>query len=249
MIKVLSAVLAAFFLASTAAAQQSVSQEENLDRSEPKTYLQTLTIPENTPARLSLKEPLSSKLNEVGDEVFAVLEKPIIVDGRIALKKGTEFQGRITEVEPAGKLQKQSKMAIVFEKIIVARGIEREGDEVELRLRSIDDYAKEEKLKASSEGEVEGGRSGRDTLNNVITGLSITGIGASPVILASSRSLGSAIVVSSVVLGSGAAAGVLLTKGKEIRLEPGTVFRVEFAKPFTVVLTKPAANWISRDDD
>ncbi|MFM8394634.1 MAG: hypothetical protein ACKOB4_11995, partial [Acidobacteriota bacterium] len=51
-------------------------------------------------ARLSLQTQLSSKLNEVGDQITAVLYEAVRdTNGRVAIPKGTEFSGRITQIQ------------------------------------------------------------------------------------------------------------------------------------------------------
>ena len=60
-----------------------------------------------TTAKLSLQTQLSSKLNEVGDPVTAVLHEPVKdSDGRVAIPKGVEFTGRITQIQSARRPQR-----------------------------------------------------------------------------------------------------------------------------------------------
>ena len=63
-----------------------------------------VVVAEGATARLSLQSQLSTKINEVGDEVIAVLYEPVRgSDGRIAIPRGTEFVGRVTQVQAAKK--------------------------------------------------------------------------------------------------------------------------------------------------
>lgn len=208
-LSVFLAVLAFLTLAAPASAQQ----------------VQTVTIPEGTKVRLALQTQISSKLNEVGDTITAVVYEPLRIDGYLALPRGTEFEGRITSIKPAGIGQKQSQMTVVFERVILPYGSE----PVAVRLTAIDDFANDKKLKTNSEGNVKGGRSGKDTADNTVTGAKIGG-GAAGVILLS----GGNPVAAASVLGASMLGGLLLTKGKEIRLNPGTIFRIEFVHPIAV---------------
>ena len=54
-------------------------------------------IPEGTEIQLSLRDPVSSKLSEPGDEVLAVVRRDVVVDGRVILQQGTEVVGRVTQ--------------------------------------------------------------------------------------------------------------------------------------------------------
>src|SRR5215831_6152586 len=93
-----------------------------------------IIVPEGTKIRLALQTPLSSKLNEPGDQLTAILYEPLRVDGNLVLPRGTEIEGRITEIKAAGKGQKQSSMTIVFDRLITPYGEE----PVALQLTSID---------------------------------------------------------------------------------------------------------------
>jgi hypothetical protein len=192
-------------------------------RPKPPSRPETLTIPAGTQARVELQTPIYSKLNEVGDEVSGTLESSISVNGYLALRKGTEIKGRITQITAAKRPQRQASMTIVFDTITIPEGEK----EVEVVIKAIDDYANEEKLKPKDEGKVEGGRSGGRTVDNVIKGGKIgTIVGLPIIILAGTPGVAAPL--------GGVAAGVILTKGDEIRLSPGTVFRIEFSKPFTI---------------
>lgn len=187
-----------------------------------------LAVPSGTQARLELVTPLNSKMNEVGDEVEARLEHSIVVDGRTVLRKGTIFYGRVTQVSSAGRPQRQGSMTIAFDRVETIYG----NLPVQLRLRAIDDYAREEKLRADDEGKVKGGRSGSDTVRNTVTGVGIGGAASLPIAIASRG--GGAAVASAATLGGGALAGLMLTRGKDVRLQPGTILRVEFAAPLVI---------------
>lgn len=188
----------------------------------------TLTIPAGTQARLELITPLNSKMNEVGDEVEAKLERSIVVDGRTVLRKDTIFYGRVTQVSTAGRPQRQGSMTIAFDKVETIYG----DVPVQLRLCTIDDYAREEKLRADDEGKVKGGRSGSDTARNTVTGIGLGGAASLPIAIGSRG--GGAAVASAATLGGGALAGLMLTRGKDVRLQPGTILRVEFAAPLVI---------------
>jgi hypothetical protein len=180
------------------------------------------TVPEGTKIRLALQTPISSKLNEPGDQLTAILYEPLRIDGNTVLARGTEFQGRITEIKPAASGQKQSSMTIVFDRLSTPYGEEA----VSLSLTAIEDYTNDEKYKANGEGKVNGGRGGKNTAENARTGAGIGGALAGIVLLA-----GGGLGAAAGALGAGLAGGVLLTKGKEIKLQPGTLFRASFNRP------------------
>jgi hypothetical protein len=183
------------------------------------------TIEPDTKARLVLQTQLNSKLNEVGDPVTATLDEPLYVNNEMVLQRGTEFSGRVTEVTPAGKGQKNGKIGIIFEKVRMPWGEE----PVSMAITAIDDWNSNEKMKANEEGKVSGNRSGDRTMRNVERGGSIGALGGLATVL-----LGGGGAVAGAAIGGGLLGGLLMTKGGDVRVAPGAVFRVKFVKPLTL---------------
>jgi hypothetical protein len=186
-----------------------------------------IIVPEGAQARLSLQTQLSSKLSEVGDEVVAVLYEAVrAADGRIAIPRGTEFVGRVTQVQPAKRPQKEASLTVVFETMRMPYGTEK----IATVVTAIDDYSNERKLKSKDdEGKVGGGRSGGRTARNAGTGASLGGVGGL-IIAAAGGGLGGIAAA----VGVGAVGGVLMTRGNDINLQPGTILRIRFERPVTV---------------
>jgi hypothetical protein len=191
------------------------------------------TIEPETKAKVVLQSRLSSKLNEAGDQISGVLEEPIFVNGQLVVPRGTEFHGRVISVTPARRGQKAASMAIAFERIAMPWGEE----PISVVLTAIDDWDKNEKRKADDEGNVSGGHRGDKTADNVYRGGKIGGLGAAAVILS-----GGSLGVGGAAIGGGLLGGLLLTKGGEIQVNPGAVFRVKFVKPLTLpVIQQPGS--------
>jgi hypothetical protein len=188
------------------------------------------TIESETKARLVLQSQLSSKLNEVGDPVRATLEEPIYINGELVLPQGTEFRGRITYVKAAKRPRKSGEMAIAFERVAMSWGEE----PVSVVLTSADDWNNDDKLKANDEGKVKGGNKGEKTVDNVIRGTTLGAAGAGVIVLS-----GGSGAAGAASLGAGALGGLMFTKGADVRLAPGTLFRVKFAKPLTIPVVRP----------
>ena len=200
------------------------------------------TIEAETKAKIVLQSRLSSKLSEVGDPVTAVLEEAIYVDGQLVLPRGTEFRGRVTQVTAARRGQKGGSIAIAFERVALSWGDE----PVSVVVTSVDDWDKNEKLSADSEGKVKGGHRGDATARNVERGGGIGGAGAGVIILS-----GGGLGAGAGALGGGLLAGLLLTKGGEVVVGPGAVFRVKFVKPITLPVVQqpgPGPRSIQQDD-
>ena len=201
--------------------QASTEKEKRVSSSD-KPEPAGLLIAEGATARLSLTTPLSSKLSEVGDSVNAVLYEPVLTsDGRVAIAKGTQFFGRVSQVKKAGKGQKESSLKLTFENMLMPYGTER----IAVTVVAIDDYGTNEKYKAKNgEGAVSGGRSGGRTARNAGTGAGLGSIGG---ILGGLPGM-------AIGAGAGAVAGVLMTKGNDLKLGEGTILRIRFEKAIDV---------------
>ncbi|MFY9607253.1 MAG: hypothetical protein WAU45_01400 [Blastocatellia bacterium] len=192
------------------------------------------TIEPETKTKVVLQSRLSSKLSEVGDPVSVVVDEPIYVDGQLVIPRGTEFHGRVTQVSRAKRGQKAATITIAIERLAMPWGEE----PVSVVLMAIDDWDKNEKLKANDEGKVSGGHRGGATADNVLTGGGIGG-GAAGVILLSGGPAGAGAAA----LGGGLLAGLFLTKGGEVQVNPGAIFRVKFVKPITLpVIAQPGSS-------
>ena len=196
-------------------------------------------IPAGTEMQLSLRDPLSSKLSEAGDEVLATLRRDVVVEGRTVLRQGTEIVGRVTLAEAAKRPFKGGRLHVTFERVRLA------GHEQKLTavIKSASDFTRDEKIKSDGEGTLQGGKDGSKTLQNVLTAASIGGIGVTIAILASVRdeggfgfggiSRGGALTGAS-ILGGSVVAGLLLTKGKEVRIDENTVVRLKLERPLAI---------------
>jgi hypothetical protein len=201
------------------------------------------TVEPETRARLVLQSHLNSKLNEPGDNITAVLDEPVYVNSDLVLPRGTEFLGRVSEVTPAARGQKNGKISIIFERIRMPWG----ETPVTVAISAIDDWSNNEKMKADDEGEVKGSRSGKRTAENVERGGTIGAAGGLATVL-----LGGGGTAAGAAIGGGLLGGLLLTKGGDVRVAPGAVFRIKFVKPLTLPViqqTNTSPRPIQQDSD
>jgi hypothetical protein len=187
-----------------------------------------VVIPEGEKARLVLQTPLSTRISEAGDPVHARLMDDVYVEGQVVLRQGTTFSGRVTAVREARRGQRQATLAILFDRIITPYGEE----PVTVEIVAIDDFAQDRKLKPDGEGTVKGGRDGSRTVDNAIRGGWLGYFGAASVILIGRSD--AAATAGGIALGGAMASGTLITRGKNIQLSPGTVFRIRFGPGVTV---------------
>lgn len=202
---------------------------------------QGLVIPEGTELQLTLSDPVSSKLSEPGDEIIATLRRNVVVDGLTLLRQGTEFIGRVTLAESAKRPFKGGRLHLTFERVRI------DGREQKLSaiIKSASDFTRDEKVKSDSEGTLKGGKDGAKTLANVGAAAGLGGVGATIIILASAQDRGigglggvgigqGGAIAGASVLGGSVVAGLLLTKGKEVKLDQNTIIRLKLERPLNV---------------
>jgi hypothetical protein len=190
------------------------------------------TIKPETKARLTLQSPINSKLSEAGDTITATLADPIYVEGDKVLAPGTEFHGRILGIVPAKRGQRRSQMSIMFEHVVTASG----SVPISAQVTAIDDWDKEETLKADDKGKMKGGRRGEKTIDNMRKGTSLgLSVGFVGVLLGGATGAWGrqALGIGGLGMAAGMIGGILLTKGSEIRVGNGSILRIKFLKPAT----------------
>ena len=111
-------------------------------------------------------------------------------------------------------------------------------------MQSAADFERDEKISSNGEGTMKGGKSGGDALKNVGTAAGIGGAAATIIILAGRSGAnspfgiggisGGSIVGAASVMGGSMLVGILLTKGKEVRLDPGSIVRLKVERPLSV---------------
>jgi len=196
-------------------------------------------IPAGTEMQLSLREPLSSKLSEAGDEVIATVRRDVVIDGRTVIRRGTEILGRVTLAEPAKRPFKGGRLHVTFDRILI------DGQEQKIAavIKSASDFTRDEKIKGDGEGTLKGGTDGGKTLQNVATAAGIGSIGVTIAILAGRDSEGigyyggiskGAAIAGASMLGASVITGLVLTKGKEVRLDEHAIIRLKLERPITI---------------
>lgn len=216
-------------LALLTASLQQGSLAQNVNETSAKADRQA-TISSETRVRLTLRSQLNSKLNEPGDIITATLAEPLYVDGQLVLQRGTEFRGQIAKVAPAKRGQRSSHMSIDFDHILTASG----DVPIVAQVIAIDDWDNEESIKANNNGELKGGHRGDKTADNAHRGAQLGVAGG----FAGAALGGAAGASGRLVLGIGAGGvalgligGLLLTKGRDIRVRPGAILRIRFSMP------------------
>ncbi|MFY9690996.1 MAG: hypothetical protein WAJ86_13745 [Candidatus Acidiferrales bacterium] len=95
-----------------------------------------------------LMTPLSSATAKKGDEVEAVVSRPLFESGRLILPQGSLLKGSVIQVQPAHRPDKNGQLRLVFHDLILPEGVEQK---VEASLAGVE-AAKADNVKLDSEG-------------------------------------------------------------------------------------------------
>jgi hypothetical protein len=184
-----------------------------------------VVVPAGTEVLLQLKNGIDTKNARVGDGVYCQTTFPVTIDNVIAIPSGTYVKGQIVQLQRAGKITGRAQVQFRFTSMIYPNGytIDMPGTihhDSGSANSTVDD---EGKIKADSQ-------KGKDAVT-IGQGAGI-GAGAGGLI---TGTRGGALKGA----GIGALAGlatVLLTRGQDVRIEPGTAFKMLLDRPLTVDL-------------
>ncbi len=186
-----------------------------------------LTIPGGTKVPLSLKQAISTKTAKEGDPVYAETAFPFVVNERVAIPAGTYIQGKITHVQRGGHVKGRAELLIHFTSMIYPTGY------TIMLGGSVENTPGAEKTSMKdSEGTIrqdsDAGRKAKEAAGAATTGAvigAITGGGKGAGIGA----------------GVGGVAGIaiaMLSRGADVRMEPGTSIEMEIQRDVTVDATR-----------
>lgn len=81
------------------------------------------TVPSGTPLSATVSTPLSSEFSRVGDRFMASLGSPITgSDGSIVIPAGSQLEGQVVSVKPAGRTGKAGELDVRFTAAVLGNG-------------------------------------------------------------------------------------------------------------------------------
>lgn len=78
-----------------------------------------LTIPSNTPVTVRLSTSVSSASNHAGDRFDAVLDSPLVINGKTVAPAGATVTGRVVAAEESGHLQHPGMIQLALDTITI----------------------------------------------------------------------------------------------------------------------------------
>jgi hypothetical protein len=76
-----------------------------------------VTVPAGTQISIRLQQAISSASARSGDHFAAVLDQPLVVEGRTVAEKGTPVTGRVVQARQSGRLQKPGYLRLTLASI------------------------------------------------------------------------------------------------------------------------------------
>jgi hypothetical protein len=165
------------------------------------------TLPAGTTLSLELRSTVASDESAVEDVVRARLRESIAVDGHQVLPAGVEVAGAVTETERAGRVKGRARVAFQF------TSLRYDDERIAMRTQPIEHVAE--------------ATTGEDATK--------IGVGAGAGAVIGGILGGKSGAMKGAAIGGAAGTGaVLATRGKDVRLEPGTEVPATLAAPLTV---------------
>lgn len=189
--------------------------------------IRQVTVPADTEVLLQLKNAIDTRSARVGDGVYCQTTFPVVVDNVIVIPAGSYVKGEITKVQRAGRISGRAEILFHFNSVIFPTGytVEMPGNlhgDAGTKARIADD---EGTVKTEGHDKVKQlPEVGRDAEYGSIGGVIATGT------LNGARVGG----------GLGAVAGlasVLLSRGSDVRIEPGAALTMRLQRPLVVDVT------------
>ena len=190
----------------------------------------TLTIPTGTRIPLSLKQAISTKTAKDGDPVYAETAFPYVVNDRVVIPAGTYIQGRIERAQRGGHVKGRAEVLIHFTSMIYPNGytvmlggsVENTPGAEKTSMKDSEGTIRQDSDAGKKAKEAAGGATTGAVIGAVTAGGKGAGIGA----------------------GAGGVAGLavgMLSRGADIRLEPGASIEMEIQRDVKVDASRVSA--------
>ena len=182
------------------------------------------TVPIGTIIPLRMDTYLSSRSSQIGDSFTASVINDVELDRRVIIPAGSRVEGHVTAVDGAERMSRAGTIAITFDKLVFPGGASMPIDGT---LTSLDGEAREDLEEFGDDDKVEGGGQRRRAIVFIGAG---AGVGA---IIGAMTKGGKGAAVGAGVGAALGTIGVLLSKGEEAEVTPGTEFALRVERTFT----------------
>ena len=226
--KMLAASICVLLLAGIVTAQTPVAPDQPASSAPPASASADpgktmLTIPAGAMVPLSLKQAISTKTAKNGDPVYAETAFPFVVNEKVVIPAGTYIQGKIERVQRGGHVKGRAEVLIHFTSMIYPNGytvmlggsVENTPGAEKTSMKDSEGTIRQDSDAGKKAETAAGAATTGAVIGAVTNGLKGAGIGA----------------------GVGGAAGLaisMLSRGADVRLEPGTSIQMEIQREVAV---------------
>ena len=186
-------------LASTTRPRQSRAEED-------------FVIAPGTRILLRLRNAVDTKHSAAGDRVYLETAFPVYANQQLVIPQGSYVMGTVVEAERAGKVKGKSSLNIRFDSVTLANGVTRD-----FRSR----VGSSENAEVNEEGRIKG-ESGKGNDARTVATTTAAGAGVGTLAGAARGATLKGLGVGSAVGAAAGLAGVLLSRGPDVVLRPGT---------------------------
>jgi hypothetical protein len=176
-----------------------------------------MVVAAGTAIPIALTSRISTKNAQDGDGVYGKTIFPITVDNKIVIPEGSFVRGKVTAVKQPGRVKGKAELTLTFQTLVLPSGIT---VPMYTSLGSVGGDAKR-KGEATAEGDSGKGKDAGTIAKTGSTGAIIGAIGGGSKGAAAGGAAGGAV----------GAATVLLTRGPDLVLEPGTTIEIILDRP------------------
>jgi type IV secretion system protein VirB10 len=185
----------------------------------------TIVVPAGTKVPLTLKHGISTKNVKVGDGVYAETSFPVTINDQMVIPPGTYVQGIVTDVRRGGHLKGRAELLVHFRTLIFPNGytVSMPG-QVESAPDANVGHVKDKEGTIQAEGQK--GETAKTVATTASTGSLIGAV--------ASRGSAKGTLAGAGIGGLAGLGIAMLTRGQDVRLEPGSTLEMEIERPLTL---------------
>jgi len=176
-----------------------------------------VVVPAGTIIPVTLTSRISTKNAKDGDGIYGKTAFPITVDNKIVIPEGAYVRGKITEIKRPGRVKGKAELTLNFQTLVLPSGIT---VPIYTSLRGAGGSGERK-----GEATIQGDSSKTDDAKTVGTA------GASGGLIGVIANGGKGGAIGGAGGAAAGTAAVLLTRGKDLVLEPGTTIEVVLDRP------------------
>ncbi|HLH32414.1 MAG TPA: hypothetical protein VKY31_14510 [Terriglobia bacterium] len=168
-----------------------------------------VVVPAGTVIPITLTSQVSTQHSHDGDGVYGKTTFPITVNNKVVIPAGAYVRGKISEIRRPGRVKGKAELTLNFQTLVLPSGVT---IPIYTSLKGAGGYG-ERKGEATVQGDSSKGDDAKTVERTTVEGAGVGGI---------ATRTGKGAVVGGAAGAAAGAAAVLLTRGKDLVLGPGT---------------------------